>query len=102
MTGPALTSTCDDCGHIESLHLGGPCSARPFTDDDPLDEARCGCDDFIETYDDDFDDYRLCAGCSDLVTTLFSDDLCDGCVLDGTDVVNGRVVDTLQPLEQYL
>jgi len=82
VTAPVMTARCDDCGHVELLHLSGYCSGRPTPED--------------------FDDYRLCAGCADLVTTLSSEDLCDGCVLDGTEVIAGRVVDTLQPLARYL
>lgn len=87
-----MTAHCDDCGHTESLHLGGYCSGRPAVDDDPLDEARCGCDDFREYEDDDWDD-DPCA--------------CDDCehdqVLDeDLGAVAFRPMVTLQPAARYL
>lgn len=103
MTAPTSVRRCDDCGHIEGLHLGGYCSGRPTPDGDPLDVAMCGCPEFVaEEYDEDFDDYRLCAGCSDLVTYLSSDDLCDGCVAEQYERPVLVPVVTVQPLARFL
>lgn len=87
--GGELTRWCFDCGDAVCDDCG--CPVDPDHDTTDFDfEAGLG-----DEFDDDGEE---CRGCGDSASYLFSDGLCDGCVIFGLPLV----VVTLTPLARYL